>query len=106
MNFILTFWAQLLQQSGFAALSWQQAVMIAHQLCADVSWPRQEQYEPLLLLPISFGIFLTNLPLTGMMEYGAGTAWLTSPRAFWASSTTPVFPPSCSPASCSWPWAP
>ncbi len=33
------------------------------------------QYEPLLLLPIGFGIMLTNLPLTYLMEPGAGLIW-------------------------------
>ncbi len=33
------------------------------------------QYEPLLLLPIGFGIMLTNLPLTYLMEPGAGLVW-------------------------------
>ena len=28
----------------------------------------QKKYEPLLLLPIGFGIFVVNLPLTHMME--------------------------------------
>ncbi len=33
------------------------------------------QYEPLLLLPIGFGILLANLPLTGLMEPGDGLLW-------------------------------
>lgn len=34
-----------------------------------------KQYEPLLLLPIGFGIVLANLPLTGLMEPGDGLLW-------------------------------
>jgi carboxybiotin decarboxylase len=34
-----------------------------------------KQYEPLLLLPIGFGILLANLPLTGLMEPEAGLLW-------------------------------
>ena len=34
-----------------------------------------KQYEPLLLLPIGFGILLANLPLTGLMEPGDGLLW-------------------------------
>ena len=34
-----------------------------------------KQYEPLLLLPIGFGILLANLPLTGLMDPGAGLLW-------------------------------
>jgi oxaloacetate decarboxylase beta subunit len=33
------------------------------------------QYEPLLLLPIGFGIVITNLPLSYLMEPGAGLVW-------------------------------
>ena len=71
MNFISVV-AQLLAGSGFAALSWQQAVMILISFVL-MYLAIKKQFEPLLLLPISFGIFLTNLPLTGLMEYGAGT---------------------------------
>lgn len=62
----------LLAQSGFAALTWQQAVMIAVSFVL-MYMAIVKKFEPLLLLPISFGMFLTNLPLTGLMEYGAGT---------------------------------
>ena len=34
-----------------------------------------KQYEPLLLLPIGFGILMTNLPLTGLMTEGEGLIW-------------------------------
>ncbi len=33
------------------------------------------QYEPLLLLPIGFGILLANLPLTQLMDPGEGLLW-------------------------------
>ena len=33
------------------------------------------EYEPLLLLPIGFGILVANLPLTGLMEPGEGLLW-------------------------------
>ena len=33
------------------------------------------QYEPLLLLPIGFGILIANLPLTGLMTPGEGLIW-------------------------------
>lgn len=32
----------------------------------------KKQYEPLLLLPISFGMLLANLPLSGVMDYPHG----------------------------------
>ena len=34
-----------------------------------------KSYEPLLLLPIGFGILLANLPLTGLMTPGEGLLW-------------------------------
>lgn len=34
-----------------------------------------KKYEPLLLLPIGFGILLANLPLTQLMEPGQGLIW-------------------------------
>ncbi len=34
-----------------------------------------KEYEPLLLLPIGFGIILTNLPLAGLMQPGEGLIW-------------------------------
>ena len=33
------------------------------------------RYEPLLLLPIGFGILVANLPLTGLMTPGEGLIW-------------------------------
>ncbi len=33
------------------------------------------QYEPLLLLPIGFGVIITNLPLSYLMEPGVGLIW-------------------------------
>ena len=33
------------------------------------------QYEPLLLLPIGFGVLAANLPLTGLMTPGEGLIW-------------------------------
>ena len=35
----------------------------------------RKQYEPLLLLPIGFGILVANLPLTHLMEPGEGLLW-------------------------------
>ncbi len=34
-----------------------------------------KQYEPLLLLPIGFGILVANLPLTDLMKPGEGLLW-------------------------------
>lgn len=64
MNFI-TVLERILQQSGFAALTWQQAVMMVVSFIL-MYLAIKKQFEPLLLLPIAFGIFLANLPLANM----------------------------------------
>ena len=70
MNFF-TVMGELLQESGFAALTWQQGLMILVSFVL-LYLAIVKKFEPLLLLPIAFGIFLTNLPLTGMMEQTMG----------------------------------
>ncbi len=70
MNFF-TVMGELLEQSGFAALTWQQGLMILVSFVL-LYLAIVKKFEPLLLLPIAFGIFLTNLPLTGMMEQTMG----------------------------------
>ena len=61
----------LLHQSGFANLSWGNWVMfvVAGIL---VYLAISKHYEPLLLIPIGFGIILANLPLAEMGSYGEG----------------------------------
>lgn len=64
MNFI-SILARIFQDSGFAAITWQQAVMIVVSFVL-MYLAIKKQFEPLLLLPIAFGIFLANLPLANM----------------------------------------
>ncbi len=66
MNFFNVL-AELLEASGFAALTWQNIAMI---LVSFVLFYLAivKKFEPLLLLPISFGMFLVNLPLAGLMD--------------------------------------
>ena len=54
----------LWETSGIATMSWQQGVMI---LVSFILFylAIKKQYEPLLLLPIAFGMLLTNLPWPG-----------------------------------------
>ena len=54
-------------ESGFATLTWQQAVMLLI-ACVLIYLAIVKKYEPLLLLPIAFGVLLANLPLTGLMS--------------------------------------
>lgn len=58
-----------LQSTGFAALTWQHCVMLAV-ACVLIYLAIAKGFEPLLLLPIGFGMLLTNLPLAGLMEAG------------------------------------
>ncbi|MFZ5966641.1 MAG: sodium ion-translocating decarboxylase subunit beta [Bacillota bacterium] len=57
-----------LLSTGFVALTWQQMVMLGI-ACILLYLAIVKQYEPLLLLPISFGMLLANLPLAGLMDY-------------------------------------
>ena len=65
----------MMQQSGFAALTWQQLVMFLISFVL-IYLAVVKQFEPLLLLPIAFGMFLTNLPLAGLMK--EADPWYTS----------------------------
>ena len=61
--------------SGFANVCWQQLVMIGI-ACVLAYLAIAKGYEPLLLLPIAFGMLLTNIPGTGMFHmdfYNSGT---------------------------------
>lgn len=57
----------LIQSSGFAALTWQSLVMIVLSLVL-IYFAIVKKFEPLLLLPIAFGMLLINLPITGLMD--------------------------------------
>lgn len=58
---------KLFNESGFSALTWQQLVMILISFVL-IYLAIQKKFEPLLLLPISFGVLLANLPSTGIMS--------------------------------------
>jgi len=57
-----------LLESGFAQFYWGHALMIVIGLVL-VYLAIAKKMEPLLLVPIGFGIILVNLPLSGMMDY-------------------------------------
>lgn len=57
----------LVMNSGFAALTWQQVVMILV-ACALMYLAIVKKFEPMLLLTIAFGMLLVNLPLGGLMS--------------------------------------
>lgn len=53
--------------SGFANATWQQLLMILVSFVL-VYLAVVKQFEPLLLLPIAFGMLLANFPMTGLLE--------------------------------------
>ena len=64
-NFILESLTDFVNQSGFGLFfedgGWKMAVMIG--IACFLLWLAiKKQFEPLLLLPIAFGMLLTNLP--------------------------------------------
>ncbi len=63
-NFLTTL-QTLWGESGLANMSWQSGVMIIISFIFMYLAIRHK-FEPLLLLPIAFGMLLTNLPLSGM----------------------------------------
>lgn len=56
---------RLWEDSGFVALTWQSLVMIFVS-CVLIYLAIGKKFEPLLLLPIAFGMLLANLPLAGL----------------------------------------
>ncbi len=54
-------------ETGFANISFKEGIMILV-ACFLFYLAIEKKYEPLLLLPISFGLLLANLPLTGLMH--------------------------------------
>ena len=74
-NLFIKVIASLFESSGFAALDWRNVLMILIS-CVLVYLAIVKQFEPLLLLPIAFGMFLSNLPLAGLMaEAAEGQPW-------------------------------
>lgn len=56
----------ILGESGFAALTWQNCVMFLVSFIL-LYLAIKKQFEPLLLLPIAFGMMLSNLPQANLM---------------------------------------
>jgi sodium ion-translocating decarboxylase beta subunit len=57
---------ELLVSTGFATITWQQLLMLGVSLVL-LYLAIVKGFEPLLLLPIAFGMLLANLPATGLM---------------------------------------
>ena len=69
---MLQYIVEFLQTSGFAQLQWQQSLMILISFVL-IYLAIVKKYEPLLLLPIAFGMFLANLPLGGINDLPSET---------------------------------
>ncbi len=65
MSYFLETLQSLWETSGLCNLTWQSCVMILISF-GFMYLAIKHKFEPLLLLPIAFGMLLTNLPLTGM----------------------------------------
>ncbi len=61
---------EFFQSTGFVSITWQQLVMLFIS-CVLLYLAIAKKFEPLLLVPIAFGMLLTNLPLTGLMDVGS-----------------------------------
>jgi oxaloacetate decarboxylase beta subunit len=65
---------KILFDAGFMHLTFGNIVMWAIAL-TFITLAITKNYEPLLLVPIGFGMFIINLPLTGLMDQG-GLLWV------------------------------
>lgn len=70
---ILEILKNLWAASGLAALTWQQGVMIGVSFVL-LFFAIVKKFEPMLLLPIAFGMLLANLPEAGLMYDAVGAA--------------------------------
>ncbi len=70
MNFIEVL-KEMALSSGFAAMTLEQGIMLAVSFVLFY-FAIVKKFEPLLLVPIAFGIMLANLPLAGLMADPAG----------------------------------
>jgi oxaloacetate decarboxylase beta subunit len=69
MDVIISALSSLVQ--GFASLTWQSAIMVLVG-CVLLYLGVARKFEPLLLVPIGFGVILGNLPLAGLSAYDKG----------------------------------
>ncbi len=74
MSFFVEVLTAIFGGSGFAALptDWRQVVMIVI-ACILLYMGIGKGYEPLLMVPIAFGMLLANLPLTGLFNPPEGS---------------------------------
>ena len=92
---IISVLSSLFAESGFAAFTWREAVMLLISFIL-LYLAIAKKFEPLLLLPIAFGMLLANLPLAGLMYDAAanGGAWYESGiiRVMYSGIKSNLFP--------------
>ncbi len=67
----MVFFEKLLANVGLITMTWQQVVMVG--LSLVLMWLAIiKKYEPLLLLPIAFGMMIANIPLAGLGAHDEG----------------------------------
>ena len=71
MDFIIDILKGIWENSGFALLQWQHGVMILVSF-VFLYLAIAKKFEPLLLVPIAFGILLANMPGAGLMDDPTG----------------------------------
>lgn len=62
----------IIRDSGFLNLDWRQALMLVVS-CFLIYLAIVKKYEPLLLLPIAFGMLLANIPVANLNAYSEGS---------------------------------
>ncbi len=67
MDFLIEFY----NSTGFSMLDWKQVVVLGIALLF-LYLAIAKKYEPYLLIPIAFGMFLANFPGTGIVDPGVG----------------------------------
>ena len=68
------------KSTGFATGEWREYAMIVV-ACGLLYLAIVKQFEPLLLLPIAFGMLLANLPMGGVMDHATYTFYNTMEEA-------------------------
>lgn len=69
MNTVIESLQQFLQYTGFANMTWQHIVMIIIGV-AFITVAIKKDWEPLLLVPIGFGMIIGNIPFTEGLQIG------------------------------------
>ena len=89
---MLQVFINFLQESGIMLLDLPHLVMIIISFIL-LYLGIVKKYEPLLLVPIAFGMLLVNLPLTGVMEQAVGGRPAGLLRYFYMGNSLGIFPP-------------